>query len=270
MSKSLLQLFDAKKTAAFIILNLIMVSYILLPISRSPLELFANICISMLAIMGSFILAYKITERKSASYACAAVYGLNPLLLSLLNLNIYSAIPYAAIVWLAIPLTLTRQQITLKIIYTFAVTAFLYAYFAAPATPAIMNSLGYKTAYLLPQDLMLTSEITKTLFSPIASHNSLAIGFYQLPIIFLIAGIIVLAVRGYTEFFALTATLVIISAKSITPPISPFVWLVPCTAIFCVTISIGYAKINPPRWLQIFYLTNIIICARLLAESYSF
>ncbi len=267
MGNNQVKSYNQENLFAIAIFAILAAAYILLPMQNSLQSAFMNIAVIVCAIIGGYIIAYNISSNQGASLACAIVYGLNPLLISLLHFNVQAALSFVAISFLAIPLTRKDRTTLFKSSYTLLILILLYACYAFVATAKCMDFLNMKTSYLLPLDAKLSLETTKSLYMPAFSNQAIAIGFYQIPTLILLVGFAKVIRDRNMRIISILAVLIFLACATITPPISAIVWAIPATLILCAIIALGYAKLNPSKWTALAFYTNIIICARLLCET---
>ncbi len=241
--------------------------YVVWPIQGSLKTTFLDILLIICAIIGGYIIAYNISSNQRASLACALIYGLNPLLISFLHLNIQAAMSFVAVSFLAIPLTKKDRTALFKSVYALVILVLLYACYAFVANASCMDFINMKTSYLLPLDAKLSLETTKSMYIPTFNNQAIAIGVYQIPMLMFIVGLAKVIQDRNIRVVAILVVLIFLACATVTPPISAIVWLIPATLISCAIIALGYAKLNPTRGIVLAFYVNIIICARLLCET---
>lgn len=221
---------------------------------------------SIIASVGCYVVSRRWLSSFGASLLAACIYGFAPFGLSFIKYHFLAGLCFAAIPWLLCPAVYFHAQsgggftkTCLSVLLTCVPFAFIVGVFwmaaHSPAGPL----------FLIPQNHVLEmSDLLGILTPLIFIHQHFAVGFYHLPLLFILMGLFLFAVSGKEMLLVPVLAGIVLSLLSPILEVAPIIWLCFPALFLAIVAGLGiqafaWAGKADQKWLLVCFIVGLIL-----------
>jgi len=221
---------------------------------------------SILAAMGCFVITRRWISSFGASLLAAAIYGFGPFGLSFIKYHFMAGLCFAAVPWLLCPAVYYHAQSPggvvktgLSVLLTCLPFGFIVGLFWMAA------HFWGGPLFLMPKNRVLEMADLWGILTPlIFTAKPFAVGFYHLPLLFILMGLFVFAFSGKEMLLVPVLVSIVLSLLGPILDVAPIIWLCFPALFFAVVAGLGlqafaWAGKADQVWLLICFVTGLLL-----------
>ncbi|MBA4397123.1 MAG: hypothetical protein C0394_07055 [Syntrophus sp. (in: bacteria)] len=221
---------------------------------------------SILAAMGCFVVTRRWISSFGASLLAAAIYGFGPFGLSFIKYHFMAGLCFAAVPWLLCPAVYYHAKSAggvgktcLSVLLTCLPFGFIVGLFWMAA------HFWAGPLFLMPKNRVLEIADLWGILAPlIFTVKPFAIGFYHLPLLFILMGLFVFAFSGKEMLLVPVLVGIVLSLLGPILDVAPIIWLCFPALFFAVVAGLGlqsfaWAGKADHVWLFICFVAGLLL-----------